>query len=225
MLEYMRLARDPSQAQAQLLAENFTLLSSSLLLHPNTIPLIAIRDPRLTVPSVYRVLGRMDLPHAGGRPMFLVATCNIWNVVLYNFYKANGIEPLVIDADEYMTSREFVREVCGKIGLQGEAVRFEWDACTTTDASTDTSEGDSTSTSTKRQWGGEEIHPMQYASQNTLYESSGVRAGLAAKNLDLDEIVRGWEEEFGDDVGLVREMVELAEGHFRWLFKRRFTME
>lgn len=163
--------------------------------------------------------------------MFLVATCNIWNVVLYNFYRANGIEALVIDADEYMTSREFVKEVCAKIGLQGEAVRFEWDACTTATATsistTETSERDlaSASTSTTRQWSGEEIHPMQYASQNTLYESSGVRAGLAAKNLDLDEVVRGWEEEFGDDVGLVSEMVGLAEKHYRWLFERRFTME
>lgn len=141
--------------------------------------------------------------------MFLVATCNVWNCVLYNYYKSHGIEPTVIDADDYMTSQDFVRKVCSKIGLDPALARFEWDVATTKDDS-------------KREWNGEEIHPMQYASQNTLYESSGVDAGLAARNVDLKEAERKWEAEFGDDLELIEEMVELAEPHYRYLFERRF---
>ena len=75
-------------------------MPNSLLLRPGTIPLISIRDPRLCVPSAYRVLERMNLPHAGSRIFFLVTTCNVWNCVLYNFYKSHGIEPVVVDADD-----------------------------------------------------------------------------------------------------------------------------
>ncbi|KAM0722574.1 hypothetical protein Q7P37_002015 [Cladosporium fusiforme] len=210
MLEYMHLVSSASTS-AQTLAENFMLLPDSLLLRPGTIPLITIREPRLTVPSTYRVLDRMDLPHAGSRAMFLVATCNVWNCVLYNFYKAHGVEPVVLDADDYMTSRDFVRVVCSKIGLDPSQVLFEWDVAAVKEDST-------------REWNGEVIHPMQYASQDTLYRSSGVDAGLAARNVDLEEGRGKWEDEFGEDVGLVREMVRLAEPHYRFLNERRFVV-
>lgn len=144
--------------------------------------------------------------------MFLVATCNIWNCVLYNYYISHGIEPLVIDADDYMTSPEFVRKVSSKIGLDPAQVQFEWDAATVKDDSS-------------RAWNGEDVHPMQFASQNTLYGSSGVDATLAAKNLDMNLVMEKWDEEFEEDLVLVKEMIELAEPHYRYLFEKRFTVE
>jgi hypothetical protein len=201
MLEYVHLLA--SSEMCHLRSENFSLVPDTLLLRPGTIPLISIRDPRLCVPSAYRVLERMDLPHAGSRAFFLVTTCNVWNCVLYNFHKSHGIEPVVVDADDYMTSESFVRSLCARLGLDPSKVRFEWDAVTS-------------------QQEGNDIHPMQYASQTTLYESSGVIAGRAAKNSDLDRLTVKWKEEFGDDAALIEEMVTLAMPHYKYLHDRRW---
>ena len=201
MLEYVDLLA--SSELCHLRSENFSLVPDSLLLRPGTIPLISIRDPRLCVPSAYRVLERMNLPHAGSRSFFLVTTCNVWNCVLYNFYKAHGIDPVVVDADDYMTSEAFVQSLCVRLGLDPSQVRFEWDAATSEQKE-------------------KEIHPMQYASQNTLYESSGVIAERAAKNSDLVDASVKWKNEFGDDAGLVEEMVALAMPHYQYLYEKRW---
>ena len=66
---------------------------------------------------------------------------------------------------------------------------------------------------------------MQYASQNTLYESSGVIAGKAAKDFDFTDVSVKWKEEFGDDAGLVEEMVALAMPHYQYLYERRWSAE
>ena len=124
--------------------------------------------------------------------------------MLYNFYRSNGIEPVVVDADDYMTSEAFVRSLSVRLGLDPSMVRFEWDAATS-------------------QQKEKEIHPMQYASQNTLYESSGLVAGRAAKNSDFTDMLVKWKEEFGDDAGLVEDMVALAMPHYQYLYERRWS--
>lgn len=202
MLEYIHLLDSPEPCHLR--SENFSLVPNTLLLRPGTIPLISIRDPRLCVPSAYRVLERMNLPHAGSRAFFLVTTCNVWNCVLYNFYKSHGIEPVVVDADDYMTSENFVRSLCVRLGLDPSKVRFDWDAVTS-------------------QQKEKQIHPMQYASQNTLYESSGLIAGRAAKNSDFTDASVKWKEEFGEDAGLIEEMVALAMPHYQYLYERRWN--
>lgn len=204
MLEYVDLLASPEPSHLR--SENFSLVPDSLLLRPGTVPLISIRDPRLCIPSTYRVLERMNLPHAGSRSFFLITTCNVWNCVLYNFYKSHGIKPVVVDADDYMTSETFVRRLCAKLGLDPLKVRFGWDAVTSEQKEKD-------------------IHPMQYASQNTLYESSGVISGRAAKNCDLTDASEKWKKEFGEDVDLIEEMVALAMPHYRYLYERRWDAE
>lgn len=201
IFEYMKSLT--SSKPYHLRDENFTLVPDSLLLRPGTIPLISIRDPRLTVPSAYRVLERMNLPNGGSRAFFLETTCNIWNCVLYNYYKSHGIEPIIVDADDYMTDEMFVRNLASKLGLDPVKMKFEWDAVTDRQKET-------------------EIHPMLYASQNTLYESSGVIAGRAAKNCDFSDVPDKWKEEFGDDAGMIEEMVGVAEPHYQYLYERRW---
>lgn len=101
-----------------------------------------------------------------------------------------------------MASEGFVRQLGGKLGLDPEKAKFEWEAVGEKEK--------------------EGIHPMQFASQKTLFESSGVEAGRAGKNLDLAKEAEKWEGEFGEDAGLVGEMVKFAEGHYRWLWERRW---
>lgn len=184
--------------------DNITHLPEHLLLQPGLIPLFTIRNPRLAVPSAYRVLKKFGLPQGGGRANFSISTNPIWIRILYNWYLAHGIEPMIVDCDDIQCSRntDLMQRLCVKLGLDAELLRFKWPRI-----------------SDEERKG---AHPAFYASQSTLLESEGVESGLAAKKRDLDKEEEGWEEEFGEDVGLVREMTEQAEVHWKWLMERRF---
>lgn len=96
-----------------------------------------------------------------------------------------------------------MRRLCVRLGLDPAEAKFGWGAVTDEQKE-------------------KEIHPMQYASQNTLYESEGVIAGRAARNADFGDVEREWKEEFGEDPGLVEEMVGLAMPRYRYLYERRW---
>ena len=202
IFEYMNItmARTPSPGAG----ENFTVVPDSLLLHPGTVPILTIRNPRLVVPSAYRVLQKMGFPHGGGRNNYLIVTCHIWSRLLYDFYVSNGADPIVVDADDYMTSGDFVRHLCSQAGLDPAQAYLSWSMPTQEERA--------------------EIHPMYYASQSTLIESSGIQPSKAAKNVDLEAEEKGWETEFGEDLPLLKEMVELAMPHYTYLHERRLKM-
>lgn len=175
------------------------MMPNNLLLRPGTVPILTIRDPRLAVPSAYRVLKSMGLPHGSGRPNFLISTATIWHKMLYEFFESKNIHPLVIDADDIMTSQGFVERLCQKLELDPNQSIFQWEA---------------------RPKGS--MHPMLYASQQYLMDSTAVDPGRAGVNLDLDAEESKWEEEFGDDVGLVREAVARSMSDYLWLRDRAF---
>nr|POF02578.1 hypothetical protein CFP56_58210 [Quercus suber] len=203
MLEFIRLIsekRDPSFA-----GENITMMPTDLLLRPGTIPIFTIRDPRLAVPSSYRTMQKMGIPRGGERANYLITTSNIWNRVIYDFYAHHGVQPLVLDADDYMTSEDFVRRVCEKAGLDPAQAHFSWPAATEAEM--------------------KQTHPMHYASQSTLINSVGMNPAFAAKNVDMVAEEAKWEAEFGDDVSLVKQVMDLERAHYEYLRERRFTME
>ena len=173
------------------------MMPSDLLLRPGTVPILTIRDPRLAVPSAYRVLKSMGLPHGSGRPNFLISTATIWQKMLYEFFEANDIHPLVIDADDIMTDRGFVEKLCQELELDPNQCIFQWEARPK-----------------------ESMHPLLYASQQYLMDSTAVDPGRAKVNLDLDAEESRWEKEFGDDVGLVREAVARSMSDYSWLQDR-----
>ncbi|KAK8857278.1 hypothetical protein PGQ11_013190 [Apiospora arundinis] len=215
--EVLRLIQNPSASDSEILEtvapsekggndpshhKNFTSIPDDLLFPPGTVPVLTIRDPRLTVCSTYRVLAAMDLPHGSGRPNFLISTSTLWIRRLYEAYRSRGIEPVVVDADDLMTSPEFARHLCSKLGLDPESACLSWKA---------------TSAEEKAK-----LHPMEYASQRFLIDSTGIDESRAAKNQDMEALVQGWPAEFGEDVGLVREMVDFAMPHYQYLYERRF---
>lgn len=202
MLEYINIAaKEGETAQG---GENFTAIPDALLLKPGTIPVFTIRDPRLAVPSAFRTLGRFGLSHGSGRPNFLLSTGLIWSKVLKDYYTSHGIDPVVVDGDDTMTSEEYVRFLASRLGLDPEQVYTTWSAPSADER--------------------KEIHPMFYASQGFLIESTGIDPGRAAKNMDMDEVMGKWEEEFGEDVGLIREAIDAAMPYYRYLHERRLRM-
>ena len=126
----------------------------------------------------------------------------IWTRLLYNFFSAHGIEPVLIDADDLMTDREFVGRFCVRLGLDPEATIFSWPKITEKEKA--------------------DMHPMQYISQSTLYESTGVDSGLAVKNRNMEAEEIAWKREFGEDADMVEECIDRAMPHYKWLFERRF---
>lgn len=184
--------------------DNFTLVPDSLLLHPGTVPVITIRHPAMVVPSAYKAI----LPaviRGGGRANMLIITCHVWGRMLYNFYEAHGIQPLVIDADDYMTSEDFVRGFCKRAGLDPDEALFSWP------------------TATEEQQ--QKLAKPFAAVQTTLMGSQAANPGRAAKNVDLAAEEAKWEEEFGVDTSReIRELIELAMPHFEYLFERRLRI-
>ncbi|KAF2723353.1 hypothetical protein K431DRAFT_301940 [Polychaeton citri CBS 116435] len=204
MLHYVKLLETRPQPPLPPEGENFTLLPDTLLLREGTVPIINIRDPRLVVPSAYRVLDSFGLPHGGGRPNFLIATCPIWARLLYDWYISHGVHPLVADADDFMTSEDFVRRICSRAGLDPALACFAWEELTPDEKA--------------------KLHPMYYKSQKTLVDSCRVRVELAGRNLNLEELKGEWEEKFGEDMRLVREMVDLSVPHYEYLYERRMKL-
>lgn len=175
------------------------MMPRDLLLRPGTVPILTIRDPRLAVPSAYRVLKSMGLPHGSGRPNFLISTATIWQEMLCEFFEVNDIHPLVVDADDIMASQGFVEKLCQELELDSNQCIFQWEARPK-----------------------DSMHPMLYASQQYLMDSTAVDPGRAGVNLDLDAEESRWEEEFGDDVGLLGEAVARSMGDYLWLRERAF---
>lgn len=179
--------------------KNFTMITPSLIL-PTTIPILTIRNPHLVVPSAVRTMAKMGIPQGGGRANLLVTTSNIWNVAFYEYFTARGIKPVVVDADDYMTDPNFVERLCKRVGLEVGELQMEWEA----------------------NRGGEGLHEMYYASQKTLVESERMLPQRAGKSVDIEMERQGWKEEFGDDLGLIEEAVDLTMEWYEWLHERRF---
>ena len=135
----------------------------------------------------------------------LVITCHVWGRLLHNFYEANGIQPLVIDADDYMTSENFVLELCRRAGLNPDGAVFSWP------------------TTTEEQQ--ENLAKPFAAVQTTLMGSTGANPGRAARNVDLASEEAKWEDEFGVDTSReIRELVHLAMPHFEYLYEQRLRV-
>ncbi|KAK4494886.1 hypothetical protein PRZ48_014242 [Zasmidium cellare] len=176
-----------------------------LLLMKGTVPLLTIRNPRLQVPSLYRV-SRDTLPGGVGGVDLLASATPRWNRLLHDWYTANGIQPLVVDADDYMSSEAFVRHLCSISGLDPDEALIKWDK-------------------TNRDMDMNQYEKNHSAIQKTLFASQGPEARRASQNVDLDAEERGWDAEFGvQGARLVRETVQTVSGDYEYLRERRVRL-
>lgn len=135
---------------------NFTSIPDELLLHPDTIPVLTIRDPRSAVRSAYCVLTSFGFAHASGRPNFLLSTSLLWQRDLFEFFTSHGVQPLIIDADDMMTDPLFPALLCERLSLDPDQACSRWERMTAEEKA--------------------HLHPMVYASQKHILESTGVDA-------------------------------------------------
>ena len=125
---------------------------------------------------------------------------------MYDWYVAHGFHPVIIDADDYMTSRDFMRKLCKKTGLDAERVMYSWPKATEKEV--------------------REIQPPIIAKVlHTLLGSEGIIPGLDAQNLNLEEEEEKWREEFGEKAALVKELVGVTMPHYEYLSVRRLRVD
>lgn len=182
---------------------NFTTAPDDLLLFPGTVPLISIRNPILSVPSAYRAMN--TLYTGATRANWLISTQLCWNRDLYDYFVSHGIEPIVVDADDYMTSEVFVRHLTGKLGLDPDKAIVSWPK------STDKEKQD--------------MSQMLLTIQNTLVNSEGIRPDRASRNIDLAAERENWKNDFDkEELKMIQEFVDIAMPHYEYLREKRLRL-
>lgn len=184
---------------------NLNLIPEKLLLNPGTLPLFTIRHPVLCVPSTIKSI--RDTKTGGASvPAYKIGTNLSFARQLYDWYMSKGIEPIVVDADDYMTSEHFCRGLAKRLGLNPEQVAVTWEP-----------------TPEEQQ---DQMHPVLRAIQKTLIDSKGLVPGRAAKNIDLKEEEARWKDDFPqEEVDLMHELVQRMSPDYEYLKERRFLVQ
>lgn len=126
---------------------------------------------------------------------------------MYDWYLEKGVEPVIVDADDYMTSREFMRQLAVRIGLDPDHVVFNWPKATEQELLN--------------------IQPPIAARiKKTLLSSDGIIPGHDARALKLDDEEQEWREEFGEPTAsFLKELVDRTMPHYEYLHERRLRLE
>lgn len=184
---------------------NFNLIPEKLLLNPGTVPLFTIRNPVLCVPSTIKSI-RDTKTGGASLPAYNIGTNLGFARELHDWYKSNGIEPVVVDADDYMTSEHFSRRLAQRIGLDPGQVTVAWEP-----------------TPAEQQ---AQMHPVLRAIQKTLIDSKGLVPRRAAKNINLEEEEARWKDDFSQGaVDLIHELIQRMSPDYEYLYQRRFVVE
>lgn len=123
--EVFRYITTASDSTVPTLRDNPTLIPDHLLLHPRTVPVFTIRNPYLQVSSAYRIA--VNVFGGATYANCLAGTAGRWTRLLYDWYLAHGVHPIVVDADDYMSSEAFVRYLCTVTGLDPHEIRTRWE--------------------------------------------------------------------------------------------------
>ena len=184
---------------------NPTTVPKELLLQQGTKPIITIRHPVLTVPSNYRAMHSLT-PNPSENNTISSGDYHCLRD-LYDFYKANGISPVVVDADDYMTSEAYVLHICREVpGLEPETAVLSWPK-----------------TSDEEQ---KEMNPHLVTVQNTLINSQGLVPGRASQNQNLAEVQSKWAAEFGEEKARsFKKIVQFNTAPYEYLRERRLRLD
>ncbi|KAJ3534741.1 hypothetical protein NM208_g7415 [Fusarium decemcellulare] len=115
----------------------------------------------------------------------LVERSSIWARTLFDFYEAEhdhgGERPLVLDADDMMTSPELMTKYARLAGLDPDKLRFSWEMASQEALSN--------------------MSAMARMMLSSLNASDKVNLDKVAGDLDIAEEAVKWRAEFGDEGG------------------------
>ncbi|KAM0549201.1 hypothetical protein ACHAPJ_009510 [Fusarium lateritium] len=185
---------------------NKTVLSDELL--RTFKPTFLIRHPALTLASMYRA-ARSDALNREHKEPSLVEQSSIWIRTLFDFYQAQhdngGERPLVLDADDMMTSPELMLKYAKVAGLDPDKLRFSWEKAT--------------------QEALNEMSAMAKMMLSSLNASDKVDLGKVAGDIDIDKEAAKWRNEFGDEGGdKLESWVRAAMPDYEYMRSKRLTI-
>ncbi|KAI4263863.1 MAG: hypothetical protein L6R42_001010 [Xanthoria sp. 1 TBL-2021] len=189
---------------------NFTMLPDEFLL--TFLPIFLIRHPAQAFPSLYRAIVKLDGKEAADRDDFAALMITLeWTRSLYEFYvqrqgslacsPAESVHwPIIIDADDIMAHPNVVAQLCDRMGMDHQQLRFSWDQVRTEDISD------------------VDLKVLR----STLYESTGIIGGKTSTDLDIDAEAAKWRAEFGNTAAeRIAKLVREATSHYDYLRERR----
>ena len=184
--------------------ENLTKIPDSILLHPGTVPLFTIRHPALTIPAGYEAMRNLEKTLT--RPNVLLVSTLAWHRELYEWYLSNGITPIVAEAEDYMSSKEYVRGLAAKAGLSPDDCIFQWEKVSEDEQ--------------------KKMNKMYVILQQTLINSEGMVEGKAKRQVDLEKEYERWVKVHGnEEEAFLRELVERSMADYEYLKGKKFRIE
>lgn len=134
----------------------------------------------------------------------MIACNTVYSRELYDWYVAHGVEPVVADADDFMSSADFSRRLGERIGLDPALVAVSWPKTTESEQKL--------------------MQPITLLMQETLVASQGPDSSRASRNVDLAQERASWKEGFSEwEVSLIEEIIALITPHYEYLRERRFV--
>ncbi|KAF4967209.1 hypothetical protein FSARC_5188 [Fusarium sarcochroum] len=185
---------------------NKTVLSDELL--RTFKPTFLIRHPALSLPSMYRAARSVALAREHKEPS-LIERSSVWVRTLFDFYQTqhnNGGElPLVLDADDMMTSTELMLKYAKIAGLDPDKLRFSWDKASEEMLSN--------------------MSDMAKLMLSSLNGSDKVNLDKVAGDLNIDDEAVKWRNEFGDEGGKKLESwVRAAMADYEFMRSKRLRI-
>lgn len=175
-------------------------------------PTFLIRHPALMIPSLYRTAQKgveMDGKGRATNEPYEVETTLDFVRALYEFYVDHFGQdsqwPVLLDADDVISSPELVMKYAELVGLDADKLRFSWEKMGQEQL--------------------EKLMPAEKIMLSTVNASTGVDKGKIAGNIDIDGEAEKWRNEFGEAGGRKLERwVRAAMPTYEYLRSKRLTL-
>ena len=166
---------------------NYTVVPDEFL--QTWLPTFLIRHPALSFPSYYRTVVKLEGSEGAAADHFSAFMISVkWPRQLYDLYvqwrdklpceaKEVNIWPIVLDAEDVISSPETMVRYCQILKMDPEKMRFSWNKLTQDELS--------------------QVEQIQQVMRSTLLQSTGIIEGKAQNTIDIDEEAQKWEDEFG----------------------------
>lgn len=171
-------------------------------------PTFLIRHPAMTFPSLFRMLRLEAFSRPNGEPN-LVELTTYWQRKLLEFYESHFGEdkgwPIVLDADDIMTTPELVAKYALMVGFDEEKLRFSWDKLPQAEV--------------------DQLHPMHKDAHGSLLASDKIDPGKVAGEVDIDAEAVKWRADFGEDAAKrLEKHVRDAMPDYQYMRSKRMTL-
>ncbi|ESK94830.1 hypothetical protein Moror_14103 [Moniliophthora roreri MCA 2997] len=183
---------DPALEDTSVLPENPTFLPTRFIL--TFTPIFIVRHPANVAPSYLRaVSSASDKSPSMSIHSEEFATCCAYknHRSIFDFYRAQGIEPVVIDGERLVIDTQGVmKKFCERVGLDEAGLKYEWEA--------------------KQAPAGAANKAIDVFSRTAMRSTGVIKDRASEKPININEEVKKWEQEW--DTEIAKEMERQVRG-------------